>query len=618
MDWYNNSSKRSSITTGQPTYPSPAFHGTIMTNNNLSASASLSNNPNTNTYQSSLYGSQKVNIYQQLAQQQPHQQHIQQQQLLVNQQTPSLGLSGQSTIPGRNLSPISHSASPVVSVPTTPLERNSYYFSQFPLYASDWVYLNNSQLDCIALGSYKEGFTNKLEIVHGNKFENEYNIDNLASPGGSTTLMYNNNSNSNNNNNNNNAGGYYEDDDLSSGEGYYFQKVCDVNLDYPVTHLQWDPLMLQYGSSTSERLAASSEVLRLYKVVDNGGDSFTLQQTHTLANNTAASTTSSNSTTSSSSGNSKNVDDINTYPPVTSFDWNKTDPNILITSSVDTTCTVWDLHRSHPRTTGNTITATSSGGTNNGGSNDDMTDTATVKTQLIAHDSEVFDVKFMHKSTNVFASVGNDGSMRVFDLRSLEHSTIIYEPPPIPISSSNSSTLGNPNSSTFNSKALLTLSTSNIDQHHLATVGINSNQVIIIDMRMPGLPVVTIDGSLGGINHSLINLIKWHPTSNYLLTGGDDCQALVWDINNLPNSNSVVNTTDTTTTTTTTTAGSGGGTTTSNGNTNGSNNGHSGMIIDTPVLAYTEDLEINNVCWRQNQGDWMGVVSGKGFQAVLI
>ena len=60
MDWYNNSSKRSSITTGQPTYPSPAFHGTIMTNNNLSASASLSNNPNTNTYQSSLYGSQKL------------------------------------------------------------------------------------------------------------------------------------------------------------------------------------------------------------------------------------------------------------------------------------------------------------------------------------------------------------------------------------------------------------------------------------------------------------------------------------------------------------------------------------------------------------------------------
>ena len=209
---------------------------------------------------------------------------------------------------------------------------------------------------------------------------------------------------------------------------------------------------------------------------------------------------------------------------------------------------------------------------------------------------QVFDVKFLHKSTNVFASVGNDGSMRVFDLRSLEHSTIIYEPSPSASSSATASASASTSaanhslSATFNSKALLTLSTSNVDQHHLAAVGVNSNQIIIIDMRMPGLPVVIIDASLGGMNNSLINLIKWHPTSNYLLSGGDDCQALVWDINNLSNA--------------------------TNGSTNGSN--HSGRIIDTPVLAYSEDLEINNVCWRQNQGDWMGVVSGKGFQAVLI
>ncbi len=94
---------------------------------------------------------------------------------------------------------------------------------------------------------------------------------------------------------------------------------------------------------------------------------------------------------------------------------------------------------------------------------------------------------------------------------------------------------------------------------------------------MPGLPVVIIDASLGGMNNSLINLIKWHPTSNYLLSGGDDCQALVWDINNLSNA--------------------------TNGSTNGSN--HSGRIIDTPVLAYSEDFG-NHMCWRQNQG-WMGV-----------
>jgi DDB1- and CUL4-associated factor 7 len=33
------------------------------------------------------------------------------------------------------------------------------------------------------------------------------------------------------------------------------------------------------------------------------------------------------------------------------------------------------------------------------------------------------------RDKEVFASVGADGSVRMFDLRSLEHSTIIYETP---------------------------------------------------------------------------------------------------------------------------------------------------------------------------------------------
>lgn len=37
-------------------------------------------------------------------------------------------------------------------------------------------------------------------------------------------------------------------------------------------------------------------------------------------------------------------------------------------------------------------------------------------TQLIAHDREVFDISFSH-SPDLFASVGADGSLRMFDLR---------------------------------------------------------------------------------------------------------------------------------------------------------------------------------------------------------
>ncbi|KAK6199242.1 WD40-repeat-containing domain protein [Scheffersomyces amazonensis] len=435
------------------------------------------------------------------------------------------------------------------SPPIPPIERNSYYFSQFPLYCSDWTTSND--IECVALSTYKEGSINKLQVVHGITYESDYKLNQTGQT-------------------------YSYDDDIV--EGYYFNQVAEASVDYPITHLQWDPLL---GRSHEQRVAASSEVLRLYKVdYDPMDQDYSLVQTHLLANNTA-----SNSTTSTN-GNGTHKDDLNTYPPVTSFDWNHTDPNILITSSVDTTCTVWDLHRSIKIEDGITTSATN---------------TATVKTQLIAHDSEVFDVKFIHDSTNIFASVGNDGSMRVFDLRSLEHSTIIYEPALTPPLSANASTT----MAAMNSKALLKLSTSNTDQHHLATVGINSNQVIIIDMRMPGLPVATLDGSLGGINHAAINSIKWHPTSNYLLTGGDDCQALIWDCTNLHQRFPSAGPTTTT------------GPTTTNSSTANST-ADSGVIIETPSFAYEEDLEVNNVCWRGDKGDWLGVVSGKGFQGVQL
>ena len=50
--------------------------------------------------------------------------------------------------------------------------------------------------------------------------------------------------------------------------------------------------------------------------------------------------------------------------PLTSFDWNESEPSLVGTSSIDTTCTIWDLS------------------------------VPAVKTQLIAHDKEVYDIAF--------------------------------------------------------------------------------------------------------------------------------------------------------------------------------------------------------------------------------
>ena len=45
--------------------------------------------------------------------------------------------------------------------------------------------------------------------------------------------------------------------------------------------------------------------------------------------------------------------------PLTSFDWNQTDPSMIITSSIDTTCALWDLEvreQEHPHTHAHTPT----------------------------------------------------------------------------------------------------------------------------------------------------------------------------------------------------------------------------------------------------------------------
>jgi len=165
--------------------------------------------------------------------------------------------------------------------------------------------------------------------------------------------------------------------------------------------------------------------------------------------------------------------------PLTSFDWNETDPNIVGTSSIDTTCTIWNI------------------------------ETGKATTQLIAHDKEVYDIAFA-RGTDVFASVGADGSVRMFDLRSLEHSTIIYESPDL--------------------TPLLRLGWNKQDPNYLATILMDSNKVVIIDVRVPSVPAAELQG-----HQACVNGLAWAPHSScHICTAGDDKQALIWDLSSMP------------------------------------------------------------------------------------
>lgn len=256
--------------------------------------------------------------------------------------------------------------------------------------------------------------------------------------------------------------------------------------------------------------------------------------------------------------------------PLTSFDWNETDPSLIVTSSIDTTCTVWNV------------------------------ETNQAKTQLIAHDSDVYDVAFMHGSADTFASVGADGSVRLFDLRSLEHSTILYEAPP---NNSNNTLGGAGNGSSGRANhggmgnptgavPLLRLQFNRMNSNLLATFHMDSSLVQILDIRYPSAPIAELSKSHTGS----VNCLTWSPTdANQIATGGDDSQVLVWNINNTPaNDNRSYYQ-----------------------NTQRYSHQPSRSIQD-PLLAYVADAEVNSISWSKAAPDWISIGFGKTIQALRV
>ncbi|KAI6207290.1 hypothetical protein M3Y99_01851200 [Aphelenchoides fujianensis] len=151
-----------------------------------------------------------------------------------------------------------------------------------------------------------------------------------------------------------------------------------------------------------------------------------------------------------------------------------------------------------------------------------------VKTQLIAHDREVYDICFskLNGSKDIFGSVGKsiaflisvhsfvlagaDGSVRMFDTRHMEFSMIVFEEP--------------------NRNPLLRLQFNQQDHNYLATFAQNSSEVFIVDIRLPSIPVATLKNHTGHVN-----AISWAPHSScHICTVGDDQQALIWDVHNMP------------------------------------------------------------------------------------
>eukprot|EP00903_Cladosiphon_okamuranus_P016007 g14781.t1 len=277
-----------------------------------------------------------------------------------------------------------------------------------------------------------------------------------------------------------------------------FVRTGELEHPYPPTKIMWSP---DKSQNSTDLLATTGDYLRLWSVDEQEPGGVKL---HSLLNNNT---------------------NAEYCSPLTSFDWCEADPATVGTSSIDTTCTIWDVA------------------------------TGTPKTQLIAHDKEVYDIAFA-RTKDIFASVGADGSVRMFDLRSLEHSTIIYE--------------------THDLTPLMRLSWNKQDPNYLAAILTDSSKTVILDIRVPSLPVAMLGG-----HQSAVSAIAWAPHSScHICTAGADCQSLIWDLSCVPSSVP--------------------------------------KAVEDPILAYTAEEQVNQLQWSASHPEWIAIAFANKMQILRV
>ena len=108
---------------------------------------------------------------------------------------------------------------------------------------------------------------------------------------------------------------------------------------------------------------------------------------------------------------------------------------------------------------------------------------------------------------------------------------------------------------------------------YLATFKVDSRSTIILDIRLPSIPVTELGGHAG-----CVNAVAWAPHSScHVCTAGDDNQALIWDLSQM-----------------------------------------SKRPVEDPILAYNAEGEVNNLQWSSSQPDWVGIAFSDKLQILRV
>lgn len=221
------------------------------------------------------------------------------------------------------------------------------------------------------------------------------------------------------------------------------QKYCKFHSFAP-TKLQWHPEL----SASDSIFASTADCLRIFKVNENKEIDCCaeLRNTH--------------------------------YPqisaPYTSFDWSPFKTNFICCSSIDCTCTIWDIEQQR------------------------------IYKQVMAHNKEAMDVSFS-KDSSFFATVGADKTLRLFDLRDLSKCSMIYEA----------------------TQPLMRVAF-NKNSNYIAITVLNTFEVYILDYRRPSSILYELKYHKGPVN-----AIEWSPEEpNTLCSIAEDSKAHLWKLEN--------------------------------------------------------------------------------------
>ncbi|EFC35605.1 predicted protein [Naegleria gruberi] len=148
------------------------------------------------------------------------------------------------------------------------------------------------------------------------------------------------------------------------------ERVAQFEHPYPATKIQFHP---SASINNPDLIATSGDYLRLWNINNNSTTTTTTTSNNNVNNNISSQQQQQTVQTVQKYHTFNNDSSSEFCAPLTSFDWCEYNPNMIGTCSIDTTCTIWDIP------------------------------TGKSKTQLVAHDKEVYDISF--KDENIFCTI---------------------------------------------------------------------------------------------------------------------------------------------------------------------------------------------------------------------